>query len=188
MGGNPASRRKSPKRFASGLPFPLNIVTNHVKHRDKTRKTPEIYFLRLEFQSPNNIVTYSTGKAPGGCFSVRMSPLPYHPTEGTTMKHSLCRTAAVFALLTPFFFSCSSAPAADAQPMHPDPAIQNAYPILSKFNAFPLPGGPCRCLRRCLPGCRGSRCLPRSLRQGPTSCSAGRRCPWCRGRTCPSSR
>ena len=62
------------------------------------------------------------------------------------MKHSLCRSAAVFALLTPFFFSCSSAPAADAQPMHPDPAIQNAYPILSKFNAGRAPSE--RILRR----------------------------------------
>ena len=52
-----------------------------------------------------------------------------------TLKH----TAALFALALPALFSCSTSPAADAQFMHPDAAVQAKYPILSKFNAGRTP-------------------------------------------------
>ena len=38
-----------PKKIRLRLAFSLNIVINNVKNRYKSEKTPEIFFLRLEF-------------------------------------------------------------------------------------------------------------------------------------------
>ena len=61
------------------------------------------------------------------------------------MSPIIRHTTALLAFAAPIIFA-SSLFAADAQPMHPDPAIRNAYPILSKFNAGRTPSE--RILRR----------------------------------------